>query len=146
MVGRVREYLCQGFQKQEPENANITATGCGALTRGPALDWALVHIISHNWCSKWQPSELLCHPCARDERIEARETELPVQGDVDGGGEATTKAGLSLKSWVCPHLLWSPGSATIMVYTGVSFGVSIVISTVDLVSRTAVTTCHKLGA
>lgn len=32
-----------------------------------------------------------------------------------------------------------------MVYTGVGGGVGIVISTVDLVSRTAVAECPKLG-
>lgn len=70
----------------------------------------------------------LCCPCARKERIEARETKPLAQGDAGGGGGVSTKAGLSRKPWVCPHLLWSPVSATIMVYTGVDVGVGIVIS------------------
>lgn len=103
-LGGLGRVSAQGFLKQELENANVTATGCGVLTRGPALAWTLVCIISHNWCSKRQPSELLCRLCARIERIEPGETKPLVQGDADGGGIAT-KADLSLKPWVCPYLL-----------------------------------------
>lgn len=59
-LGGLGSVSAQGFIKQELKNANIPATGCGVLTRGPAPAWVLVYIISHNWCCKWQPVLSLC--------------------------------------------------------------------------------------
>ena len=50
---------------------------------------------------------MLCCPCRRDEKIEAREDKPLVQGDADGSGRViAAEAGLYLKKpWVCLHLL-----------------------------------------